>query len=198
MTSSQKPQENVNLHAFFYPHGGFVVWLFITLELLAFGMGICSYLYIRMDELDVFKNSQVHLNQKLATINTLVLITSGYFLAIANKNYRKFSSKTIGLLNFISFLLGSLFLVFKYTEYSEKINLGLTTGKNNFYDFYWMLTGFHAAHVLLGLVFLLYFSYYFYFDKKPLPKENNYDATVAYWHMCDLIWILLFTIIYLL
>lgn len=190
--------ENKSYHSFFYPHGGFAVWLFIILELLAFGMGICSFLIIRAREIQIFKESQTHLNQELAMLNTLVLISSGFFLALANRNYRKVDHKIIGLLNFTSFLLGSLFLLLKYSEYSEKIDLGLTTGVNNFYDFYWMLTGFHAVHVLLGIIFLLYFSYYFYFKYEKLPEENNYDAAVTYWHMCDLIWILIFTIIYLL
>lgn len=195
---SNRTQADEFYHPFFYPHGGFAVWLFIILELLAFGLGVCSFLYLRIDAIELFKESQSHLNQKLATINTLVLIFSGYFLAIANRSYRTLSHRAIGLLNFLAFFLGAMFLYLKYTEYVEKIAMGLTPGTNTFYDFYWMLTGFHAAHVLLGIFFLLYFSISFYFFDKKLPEINNYDAAVTYWHMCDLIWILLFTFIYLL
>ena len=92
---------------------------------------------------------------------------------------------------------GLLFLVLKSFEYFDKIEAGLTMGYNTFFTFYWMLTLFHVIHVLVGLVILG--SVYFGLKKTTSTTSiEDVEASAAFWHMCDLIWLLLFPIIYLL
>lgn len=183
---------------FFYPHGGLIIWIFVILELLAFGIAFGAYFYTRSHQFDLFSKAQLGLNQRLATLNTLILISSGYLLALANRNYQKISIKKTGFLILSAILLGVFFIFIKFTEYKEKLQIGLGTGVNDFYDFYWILTAFHALHVILGIFILSYFSYIFLCQKTKPQKNESFEASVIYWHMCDLIWILLFPIIYLL
>jgi nitric oxide reductase NorE protein len=92
---------------------------------------------------------------------------------------------------------GVLFLVLKTFEYISKIDAGLTIGYNTFFTFYWMLTLFHVIHMLVGLVILG--SIYIGINKKESTTTiEDVEASAAFWHMCDLIWLLLFPIIYLL
>ena len=96
----------------------------------------------------------------------------------------------------VTMLFGLLFLILKAIEYSFKIEAGLVMGTNTFFSFYWKLTLFHVIHVIVGLIILV--SIYW-----GLKKENgstqmeDVEASATFWHMCDLIWLLLFPVIYL-
>ena len=96
----------------------------------------------------------------------------------------------------ITILGGLLFVLLKGIEYYLKINAGYTLGFNSFYTFYWLLTGFHVIHVIVGLVILFFMLIGFNRSK----SENNIEdveAGATFWHMCDLIWLLLFPTLYL-
>jgi len=91
---------------------------------------------------------------------------------------------------------GLLFLALKSIEYIDKIKAGLTIGYNSFFTFYWMLTLFHVIHILVGLIILG--SVFIGIRKRNgTITINDFEASAAFWHMCDLIWLLLFPIIYL-
>ncbi len=91
---------------------------------------------------------------------------------------------------------GVFFLVLKGFEYYEKMEVGLTIGYNTFFTFYWLLTLFHVIHLLVGLVILLFMQRDL--NKNKLnAKIEDVEASAAFWHMCDLIWLLIFPVIYL-
>jgi uncharacterized BrkB/YihY/UPF0761 family membrane protein len=94
-------------------------------------------------------------------------------------------------------MLGGLFfLILKSVEYYFKIDEGYTIGYNTFFSFYWMLTLFHVIHVIVGLLILL--SIYIGLKKEKITTSvEDFEASAAFWHLCDLIWLLLFPIIYL-
>ena len=95
-------------------------------------------------------------------------------------------------------LLGIVFLGIKGGEFYHKIALDIGLGYSTFFTFYWLLTGFHFVHVLLGIGILGYM--FLAIRKKEYSAENMFDveASATYWHLCDLIWILIFPILYLL
>lgn len=96
----------------------------------------------------------------------------------------------------LTILGGVLFLALKSFEYYDKIEMGYSIGYNTFFSFYWMLTLFHVIHVLVGIVILIIM--YFDIRKKGVEANlENIEASAAFWHMCDIIWILLFPVIYL-
>jgi len=129
-------------------------------------------------------------------INTIVLLTSGFFMALSVKSLKAGLRQKTNQYLLLTIALGAVFLVLKSIEYSHKLNAGLTVDYNTFFNYYWILTFFHAVHVLVGMVILI--SLYLGVRKpKSTTKTEDFEAGAAFWHMCDLIWLLLFPVIYL-
>lgn len=177
------------------PPGGALIWFVITMELITFIAGIFFFFAYKQDNLALFLEMQSKLNLNYAIINTLFLITSGYFVALAVESLKKELREKSRLQLLIGIFLGIGFLVVKCIEYNEKLSQGHTTSSNYFFTFYWFLTFFHFAHVLFA-TFILLFVYF-----KTSRKEENEVAVIevgaSLWHMCDLIWILLFPTLFL-
>ena len=182
---------------FFYPPGGILIWLIIFVELITFSLGLIAMVYYGKSEATLYHSSCLKLNKNIAIINTIVLLTSSYFIATAiqfvkNENTRK-ATDYIRL----TIIFGFIFVCLKSFEYYLKIEAGEFLTTNLFYTFYWMLTAFHLIHVLIGLSILSYF--YIAISKKENAIElTDMMAGAAFWHMCDLIWLLLFPVLYLL
>jgi len=189
--------KTTNYKNIFYPPGGILLWIIIFLELITFGVALIAMVIYSKDEAEVFHNSRLLLNTAFGTVNTVFLITSGFFMAVSVNYLKQKNTKKALLFLTLTMLGGLLFLVLKGIEYSDKIDAGLTIGYNTFFTFYWMLTLFHVIHVLVGLVILI--SVYFGLKKEVSTTTiEDVEASAAFWHMCDLIWLLLFPIIYLL
>lgn len=169
--------------------GELMIWVLIVSELLVFGAGLITFMALRMAEPEIFAQSQDLLNRTAGAINTVVLVFSGFCAAVAAQNAKRSPMKTRLWLG-AAFLSGVLFLIIKYSEYADKARLGIGIESNDFFTFYYLLTGFHAMHVIAGLVIFLLLLI------RPAPGYVH--AGVSFWHMVDLVWILLFPIIYLL
>ena len=181
-----------------YPPGGILIWFLMLLEIFTFLGAILFFLSYKSKLPDEFYHSKQMLNPLVGTINTIILITSGYFMAISVNYLRLNKHKKSALLMFIGTLLGLSFLIIKGAEFYHKIELGIGFNYNTFYTFYWLMTGFHFVHVLFGVGLLLYM--YKAVKTKKYNSDNLFDveANATYWHLCDLIWILIFPILYLL
>lgn len=178
----------------YFPPGGILMWIIIYLELITFGMALVAFVYYGAQEPDVFHQSKLQLNPTIGAINTLFLLTSGLFMANAVHFYKEGNIKKTTFFFKLAMLGGFLFLLLKSYEYYTKIDNGITLDTNTFYSFYWMLTGFHIIHVLIGLVIL-------FLTERSISKNKveleDVEASATFWHMCDIIWLLLFPIIYL-
>jgi nitric oxide reductase NorE protein len=177
------------------PPGGVLIWFVITMELITFIAGICFYFSYRQDNLELFVEMQKKLNLNFAVLNTLALITSGYFVAMALnflKNNEKAKSRLFLL---IGIILGFCFILIKTIEYNEKINEGYTTSLNYFFTFYWFLTFFHYMHVVFATIILGVI--YFKLKKEDEGNIGALEVGASLWHMCDLIWIILFPTLFL-
>jgi len=186
----------INYKDFFYPPGGILIWIIIVIELITFGAGLIAMAVSSRNNPELFHESRLLLNLNFGTINTLFLLTSGYFMArtiyYLKQQKRKMAAQSI----LWAMIGGVLFLFLKSFEYYEKIEAGLTIDYNTFFNFYWLLTAFHVIHVLIGLSFL-FFMYLSIKNEKSQPDMLNMEAGAAFWHMCDLIWLLLFPMLYL-
>lgn len=181
----------------YYPPGGILLWIIIFLELFTFGMALAAMAVYSKDEPEVFHSSRLLLNTAFGLTNTVFLLTSGFFMAKSVESFKANDHIKSSLYLKLTMLGGFLFLLLKSFEYYEKIEAGLSIGYNTFFSFYWMLTLFHVIHVLVGLVILI--SVYAGLRKKKSNLElEDFEASATFWHMCDLIWLLLFPIIYLL
>ena len=187
----------INYKNIYYPPGGILIWIIIFLELFTFGAALIAMAYYSNQEPELFHNSSLKLNATYGMVNTLFLLTSGFLMAISVTELKRGNKEKFKRLLVYTMLFGCLFLCLKSFEYHEKLNEGISIGSNTFFSFYWMLTLFHVIHVIVGLVILT--SVYFGVKKEnPNTSIVDVEASTAFWHMCDLIWIILFPIIYLL
>ncbi len=187
---------NIDYKNIYYPPGGILLWIIIFLELITFGVALIAMVYYGKQEPVLFHESRLQLNVTIGTINTVLLLTSGFFMANTVHAFKQTNNSKARKYLLITMLFGILFLLLKTVEYSLKIEDGQLISTNTFFAFYWMLTLFHVIHVLVGLTILAFI--YRGLKKKPdnLPIEDV-EAGAAFWHMCDLIWLLLFPVIYL-
>ena len=180
----------------YYPPGGILLWMIIILELITFGVALIVMVYYAKQDPRLFHDSRLQLNVAIGTTNTVLLLTSGFFMANTVTELRHKNNTTAQKYLITTMLFGILFLVLKSLEYSSKIDAGLFLDTNTFFTFYWMLTLFHAIHVAVGLGLLSFISIGI-FGKNRNPIMEDIEAIAAFWHMCDLIWLLLFPVIYL-
>ena len=186
----------VNYKNLYYPPGGILIWIVVFLELITFGMALIAMVMYSKDEPQVFHNSRLLLNTTFGAVNTVFLLTSGFFMANSVKKLKESKIYQSSIYLKLTMVGGFLFLLLKSVEYYMKIEAGLTLSYNTFFSFYWMLTFFHVIHVIVGLV-ILAITYISLQKKKDKINLEDFEASAAFWHMCDLIWLLLFPIIYL-
>ncbi|WP_120635747.1 cytochrome c oxidase subunit 3 [Ruegeria sp. EL01] len=170
--------------------GELLMWVLIISELLVFGAGLVAFMSVRLTDPVGFAEAQSHLYRTGAALNTAVLVTSGYLAAQA-LHWRLAAQRRAARLALIgASALGIVFLIIKGTEYAGKAAQGITFETHPFFMFYYLLTGFHAAHVLAGVGILLLVAW--------RDDPRNIEAGAQFWHMVDLVWIMLFPVIYLL
>ena len=175
------------------------VWLFLASEVMLFGGLFSAYIFLRTGVTD-WPHGYELLNVPLATLNTVILITSSVTMVMAwasleMKNlakYRLYLGATI--------LLALGFLVVKSFEYGHKFEAHHFPGTNNFYGIYFVLTGLHGLHVIGGMAVNGYFLARggSLWKKDPEQLVCLVEAAGLYWHFVDLVWIFLFPALYLL
>lgn len=180
----------------FYPPGGILLNLVIFVELFTYGLALFALAYYGNEERELFHQDSRELNRFLGTLNTLVLLTSGFLVAKGVKVFKQEKiTETLKLFNW-SMLLGLAFLVIKVIEYGAKLDAGFDLNYSSFFMFYWLLTGFHWIHVLVGVVILFFIRRSIRIKKEQAVLEDI-EAGAAFWHMCDIIWLFLFPMLYL-
>lgn len=185
-----------------YPPGGLLIWSLVLMELFTFGVALIAFVISSKQAPEVFHQSRLQLNPIFGTINTILLLTSGYFMAVSVSAFKDENSQKTRRFLVMAMLGGGFFLILKCIEYHDKISHGFVLGYDTFFTFYWLLTSFHFIHVIVGLVILSFLFFrlptanFSAAKKEPLLSED-YEAGAVFWHMCDLIWLLLFPVIYL-
>jgi nitric oxide reductase NorE protein len=170
--------------------GELMMWVLIASELLVFGAGLLACLAVRIGDPARFAADQALLNQGAGALNTLVLVTSGLFAAIALRMRECGHRRTARLWLLAAGSLGIVFLIVKGIEYASKAAIGIGIESSPFFTFYFLITGFHALHVVAGIVVLALVAW--------VDRVRNMEAAVMFWHLVDLVWVLLFPIIYVL
>ena len=169
--------------------GELMIWIVIISELAVFGAGLLALLAVRLTDPSGFAEAQGHLHRLGAAVNTVVLVTSGYLAARAAAIAATRPAQA-RLFLVLAAGLGAVFLAVKGSEYAELLALGIGTETHAFFTFSYLLTGFHAAHVLAGMILLLAVAV------RPAPRPV--EVAAAFWHMVDLVWVLLVPVVYLL
>jgi len=173
------------------------MWFFLASEIMMFGAFIAVYIVLRMGPgANAMKFLQDQLSWKIAGFNTLVLILSSYTMvrgvhAISQGKRGKCEDMLIA-----TAALGTLFLIVKGFEYAAKFEHGYGPDTNVMFGCYFLMTGFHGVHVLVGVILLIWCS--FYVKKFDANHFAHVENLALYWHFVDLVWIFLFPIVYLL
>jgi len=170
--------------------GELMMWVLIVSELFVFGAFLIVFLAVRVANPGQFTADQALLNQTAAAINTIALVTSGFCAAAALRAREAGERRQARLWLAAAGSLGILFLVVKGFEYWSKAELGIGIDTSPFFTFYFLITGFHALHVVAGIVILALVAW--------ADAVRNMEAAVSFWHLVDLVWVLLFPIIYIL
>ncbi len=170
--------------------GDLMIWVLIVSELLVFGAGMLAFLAVRLTDPTGFAEAQTHLHRTSAGVNTLMLVTSGWLAALGVQAAEAGRVLRLRLLMAGASALGVVFMILKATEYTDLFAQGIGTETHPFFTFYLLLTGFHAAHVAAGILVLALVA--------ALARPRAVETGVAFWHMVDLVWVVLFPVIYLL
>src|SRR5690606_37758779 len=131
-----------------------MMWVLIVSELLVFGAGLAAFLAVRLGDPAGFLAAQAQLHRSLAGVNTTVLVTSGYCAARAVETSRAGAARATRRWLAGAAALGLVFLVVKGHEFARLAAGGIGAETHAFFTFYFLLTGFHAAHVAFGIVIL--------------------------------------------
>lgn len=175
--------------------GELSMWFFVIGDLLIFGVYFIGYVYYRGQDVDLFLESQARLNLDIGAINTVILLTSSLFVALGTSAARNGKVPEAIRLFGLAFVLGMAFPVMKAFEYIPEVTAGLTPGTNLFFMYYYVMTGLHLCHVTLGLVILGFVIRSLRITARP--RMSFVETAATYWHMVDLLWILLFALLYL-
>lgn len=176
--------------------GDLAVWLIILAELLAFGILFLSYAFARTFDVALFNASQRTLDLNSGAINTALLITGSWCVVRAVQAVKKDASAAGARWLLAALACGSGFVVIKVLEFSDKAQAGIDLSTNTFYMFYLLLTGFHFFHVLAAMVFLTILLVKTRAGHYAKHNHHALETGAAFWHMVDLLWIVLFPLVY--
>ena len=166
--------------------GDLVLWILVWSELAAFGILLSGFLVMSFLHPESFSLAKLHLDGRLASINTLVLIASGWLAAEAARASAE-RIRTIALIGAAA--LGFVFAAIKLLEYRNELHFVGDVTFSAFFDLYFLITGFHLAHVIFLSLLMLVIA------RKPEPSNVTLVATV--WHVIDIVWLVIFPVVYL-
>lgn len=170
------------------------MWVFVLFEGFIFTLYFAAYMFSRTREFDLFLQSQAQLNLYIGMFNTLILLVSSWSMARCVQAAREGSFDDAIKNAYLTLVFGAGFMVVKIAEWAMEIDKGFTLTSNNFFCFYYFLTGIHFLHLVIGFVFLAIVLYQL---KSPQRRSQKLVETGAtYWHMVDFLWVNIFALLY--
>lgn len=174
------------------------IWILLFGDMTVFTVLFAVYLNRRGHLPTLFAESQVKLNRTLGATNTLVLLCSSMLIVLAALAFRDEHRRHLApRLTLAGAAVGSCFVFIKLFEYHEKVSAGITPSTNEFFMYYFVLTGLHLAHVVIGLIVLTVLST---LARKTTPTRTHiafFEGGACFWHMVDLLWLIIFPLLFL-
>ena len=180
-------------------NGKLGIWLFLASEVMLFGALFASYIMLRVGA-TAWPRGATYLNVPLATLNTIVLISSSVTMVMSWASLERRRFGAFRLFMGATILLGVAFLVIKYFEYTAKFHHELFPHTNTFLGLYFTMTGLHGLHVIGGMAVnaFLWITGKRMYAAHPEHFTNRVENAGLFWHFVDLVWIFLFPVLYLL
>ena len=176
-------------------NGRLGMWLFLASEIMLFGGFISAYIVLKIG--GDFGDIPAYTGIPIATLNTVILLSSSMLVALGLEMIKKNNRKALAWCLNGTVFLGLCFLVIKCYEYIHKWHLGITLSSSLFGGFYYTLTGLHVLHMIVGLIAMIYCMIQ---NKRNQFSKTSFDTLEnigLYWHFVDLVWIVLFPMLYL-
>lgn len=185
------------------------MWLFLLTEILTFGGLFVAYAIYRAWHPEMFFNAHKALDIWMGTLNTVVLISSSFTMAMAIYEIQHNRTKKTIIYLAVTLALAAVFLIVKYFEYTHKIHLGQLPGKfytytgiegtnpHIFFSLYFMMTGLHALHILGGMAVIFWVLMKTKANQFSAEYYTPIEIVGLFWHLVDLVWIFLFPLFYL-
>lgn len=179
------------------PSRKLAIWTFIGSECMLFGSLIATFLIYRGRNV-VGPYPEELLNIPFITVTTFVLLMSSLMMVLALSAVQRGDRKMARVWLFLTPLFGLIFLTGQYIEFSHFVHEGLGLSRNLFSSTFFVLTGTHGAHVAAGVLWLT--TLWIMALRGSLTEKNSVTVEIVglYWHFVDAVWIVLFTLIYLL
>jgi cytochrome c oxidase subunit 3 len=183
------------------------MWLFLFTELLLFGGMFILYSVYRYNNPDAFHLAAKELNTIIGALNTAILLTSSLTMALSITAIQRNNKPLSIIFQLITVVLALGFMVNKYYEWGAKFTHGLYPGSDVllskpagevlFFGLYYVMTGLHGLHVIIGVGLILLMTYYTIKDVITYDNYMKLESAGLYWHLVDIIWIFLFPLFYL-
>jgi len=177
--------------------GEFGIWMFVAGNLVLFGLLFGTFQVYRLDGPAAYSQSSAMLNLTLGAVNTVLLLTSSYTVALGVHLARRGRWQGARTALLAGLCCGIGFCVLKILEYAEKGQAGIGVGTDDFFMFFFVMTGIHMVHVLIGLG-VLSFLWFYTSRRQGDVAVRSLESGATYWHLVDLLWIVLFAQLYLL
>jgi nitric oxide reductase NorE protein len=172
-------------------------WVLLFGDMLVFGVFFATFMYQRSQAPELFDESRQTLSIGIGLTNTLVLLTSSLFVVTAIRAIRSSQRLVAQLLLIGALACGLTFVGLKAVEYTAKIHQGHTPDQNTFYTYYFILTGLHLFHVFIGIVVLALLLSQAGRSELSANRMALVEGGACFWHLVDLLWIVLFPLLYL-
>ena len=172
-------------------------WVFLFGDMIVFGAFFATFMYQRGQAPELFDTSRQTLSITIGLINTLILLTSSLFVVTAIRAIRTDQRTTARMLFVGALVCGLAFVGLKAVEYTAKVHEGHTLNQNAFYLYDFILTGLHLFHVLIGIVVLVLLSTQARRVELGTTRMAVVEGGACFWHLVDLLWIVLFPLLYL-
>jgi nitric oxide reductase NorE protein len=170
------------------------MWAFVLFEALVFTAYFAVYVVCRTRSVELFLQSQAHLDLRVGVFHTLVLLASSWCMARCVEAAREGSFRAALTNASFAMCFGFVFLVSKVLEWAAKLREGFGFTSDEFFSFYYFLTGIHFLHLLIGFVALGIAVHQL---RSPAPRSQELVETCAtYWHTIDFLWVLIFALLY--
>jgi nitric oxide reductase NorE protein len=173
------------------------VWVFIGADMAAFGLFFLIFTFGRVAHPALYEHSRQALNPTIGLLSTLFLLTSSWLVVLAVGAARHGDRGPARILLMLAMLVGTGFAVNKVIEYTTKINAGITMLTNEFYTYYFIFTGIHFIHFLIGMAALGLCVSKARHERSDSRFLVWIESVGCYWHMVDLLWIVLFPMLYM-
>jgi len=193
----REPALSVRIPAATLP-GDSGVWFFIVADMCAFALFFLVFMAGRAADPALYETSRRLLDLRFGLANTLILLTSGAFMAQAARSAQQGDWLRTRRFLLITLITGLPFGASKALEWSAKAAHGITLTTNEFFTYYFIFTGVHFLHFAIGIAVLIVLRNVAADGAKPAALRLRWiEAGGAYWHMVDLLWIVLFAMLYL-